>query len=171
MEALIEQWSAIASFHATALAAAELRSKELSEMTSFHRFGLATAEAQIKKLLQESLPPFATRAIPIVIAMAPEDADWKKFVEKGDVIDNVVRILDECLDHMDSHDFPGFAEAMDNKIKWEEFCLRVIHHLKVKGSFGSVEDGFNDFEDTAGGCDEITWRSMTYLIEHPEWTP
>ena len=38
--------------------------------------------------------------------------------------------------------------------------------LKYQGSFGiGSEDGLNDFEDTAGGCDEITWDVAVELLE------
>jgi hypothetical protein len=56
--------------------------------------------------------------------------------------------------------------------KWQEFKLRVVGYLYNRGSFGyeAAEQGYDDFEDTAGGCDEIAWNAACFLLEHPEWT-
>jgi hypothetical protein len=54
-------------------------------------------------------------------------------------------------------------------LKWQEFKLRVIHYLHSQGSFHTEGGGYDDFEDTAGGCDEITWDAACYLLENPDW--
>ena len=54
----------------------------------------------------------------------------------------------------------------------EEFCILVIQYLKGNGSFHCENTRtFDDFEDTAGGCDEITQNAAMYLIENPDWKP
>jgi hypothetical protein len=50
--------------------------------------------------------------------------------------------------------------------------LLVIQYLRSRGSFHCEETKlFDDFEDTAGGCDETTQDAAMYLIENPDWTP
>ena len=117
----------------------------------------------------EVTPPASTDTKSILRAMAPKDAVWQKIVKDYDVIDNVMSILDECRICMDSH--RAFFKTMKDPLKWKEFCLRVIHYMKVTGQFGSPAEGFNDFGDTANGCDEVVYENLIYLIEHPEWTP
>jgi hypothetical protein len=57
--------------------------------------------------------------------------------------------------------------------QWQLFVLKVIHYLKLEGSFNRDERkwDFDTFEDTAGGCDEVTQDAAVYLIEHPRWQP
>jgi hypothetical protein len=100
---------------------------------------------------------------------------WEKLIESG-MVANVSYILEDCfaaLSDMDTYDDIIIKAARKlglhkKEARWQ-FVMRVIHYLKVTGSFGSLEHGFDDFEDTAGGCDEITENAMIYLLTHPEW--
>lgn len=100
---------------------------------------------------------------------------WKRFVNKGGVIPNVFGILEECYSSLRSKDSneEGFmaARALGGRdtLKWQEFKLRVIHYLHSHGSFHTEGGRYDDFEDTAGGCDEITWNAACYLLENPDW--
>lgn len=49
--------------------------------------------------------------------------------------------------------------------KWQLFVLKVIEFLHSEGSLDSDEDGFDTYEDTAGGCDEITWDAGVNILE------
>jgi hypothetical protein len=117
----------------------------------------------------------------IVSKMAADDskkdkAAWNKLIRRG-LIENVQSILFECYPMLrnKSSNPDGYKAAREfggrDSAKWQQFSLRVIHYLKVKGSFGIGTEYESDFEDTAGGCDEITWDAACYLLEHPEWTP
>jgi hypothetical protein len=106
-----------------------------------------------------------------VIKMADKDTDayktgWKEIVEYG-VVENVEGILKECYSHL-CEESPTAREQMGEvgSETWELFLLKVIQKLKDEGSFGNVRDGFDDFEDTAGGCDEITWDAALDLLRH-----
>ena len=150
MDKIIEEWCAIASYHRTAA---------------------AKAEAHIKELIRSE-----KHITPIILAMAPDDAKWKKVIEEDHLIENVLDILKDCRYAIDTSNFPGHVEMIHqldnpNNIKWDEFCLRVIQHMKLDGAFGSFERGYDNFSDTGNGCDEIAWQSVAYLIEHPEWMP
>jgi hypothetical protein len=127
-------------------------------------------------------PPLMTDAAlrEAVIKMQTRDAykaSWKKFVNKGGVIPNVFRILEDCYPSLRSKDSneDGFVAARAlggrDSLKWQEFKLRVIHYLTLHGSFHKEGGGFDDFEDTAGGCDEITWDAACYLLANPAWSP
>ena len=100
-------------------------------------------------------------------------AGWRKLVTNRGMVENVFGILEECYPNLrtKSSNPEGWKAARDlggrQTLKWQSFKLRVIEHLYEKGSFGSPdkEAGFQDFEDTAGGCDEITWDAACHLLE------
>ena len=97
---------------------------------------------------------------------------WKKGVEAG-LLDNVQGIVDECYDmwHQECDHIKTAVKKL-GKIgsrHWQIFTLKIIAKLHEDGSF-MVEDGDIDtFEDTAGGCDEITWGVGSKLLENSEW--
>jgi hypothetical protein len=106
-------------------------------------------------------------------------AGWRKLVNDARVVENVFGIIEECYPSLRTKDRnpEGWKAARElgarDTLKWQSFKLRVIQYLYKDGSFGGPDEetGFNDFEDTAGGCDEIAWDAACYLLEHPEWTP
>jgi hypothetical protein len=58
-----------------------------------------------------------------------------------------------------------------NSLPRQEFTLLLIKYLHRRGCFHNEDTrDFDDFEDTAGGCDEVTQDAAMYLIENPEWT-
>ena len=95
------------------------------------------------------------------------------------VVENVFGILEDCYWPLrtKSSNPEGWKAARElggrQTLKWQSFKLRVIQYLQNEGSFGSPDEegGFNDFEDTAGGCDEIAWDAACHLLKHPDWTP
>jgi hypothetical protein len=111
---------------------------------------------------------------------------WKRHVAKGNLLPNMQSILDEqtyrsYLD-MDLPENPTEeqkreAEERSQKfklylgpfgdLKWQEFVLKIIHNLLKAGAFRDrhEEDGYDDFEDTAGGCDELTWDAGMKILE------
>ena len=101
---------------------------------------------------------------------------WKRAVGDG-LLDNVQGILEECYEYF-LHDDSGLdqeqVKAQTGELgsrQWQLFVLKVIQYLRLNGSFRS-DDGsshLDTFEDTAGGCDEITQNAAIYLIEHPDW--
>lgn len=160
---------------------------ELRTLVAQRRAALEEAETQLRDLVE----PIATRPISQyelkkqVVALALNDTPayrkaWKKVLDDG-LLENVQSILDDCYDHYCNpkvsdmeDDLVASAKARFGKIhsrQWQEFTLLVIKYLKKNGSFGEETDtyGFDSFEDTAGGCDEITWDAGIYLIENPEW--
>lgn len=111
-----------------------------------------------------------------VIAMETRTAyksTWKRAVNDG-LLENVQNILDECYEYFcDPTDwgvmFVAKAKKMfgkHNSLEWQLFTLQVIQHLKNKGSFIDEEGGFDTFEDTAGGCDEIVQNVAQELIKN-----
>ena len=100
-------------------------------------------------------------------------AGWRKLVTNRGMVENVFGILEECYPSLrtKSSNPDGWKAARElggrQTLKWQSFKLRVIEHLYEKGSFGSPDEegGFQDFEDTAGGCDEITWDAACHLLK------
>ena len=117
----------------------------------------------------------------MVIALENRTAykmEWKKAIKDG-LLENVTNILEECYDYFADTDSGldlASVKAETGEIgsrQWQLFVLKVIQYLRSKGSFHIEEFpyGFDTFEDTAGGCDEVTQDAAIYLIEHPEWQP
>ena len=156
---------------------------ELRLTVAFHREALAVAE---KKLYDLECPPETrptTKEVmwQRVIAMETRRAYksyWKMAVENG-LVENVQGILHECAEYFchDEEDLGAeivtaaktrFGKA--GSLQRQEFTLLVIKYLKHNGSFIDEQGGFDTFEDTAGGCDEVTQDAAMYLIKNPEWT-
>ena len=146
----------------------------------------AKLEESEKKLAEMELarpdrPFLDTEMEAMVIALENRRAykmEWKKAIKDG-LLKNVTNILEECYDYLADADSGldlAAVKAETGEIgsrQWQLFVLKVIHYLKSQGSFHIEEFpyGFDTFEDTAGGCDEITQNVAIYLIEHPEWQP
>ena len=160
----LNEWKAIADHHRTQLALAEAKVKELS--------------APVEQLLtEEDMNNW-------VIALETRRAyktSWKKAVGYG-LVRNVQKILEECHDYLrnpDGGDEGGIdldlaekARRLTGKLgslQWQLFTLQVIEHLKKQGSFHNEDTcDFDTFEDTAGGCDEVTQDAAFYVIEHSD---
>ena len=155
---------------------------ELRLAVAFHREALTKAEKQLYDLEcpPETRPTTKEVMRKRAIAMETRTAykrNWKKAVE-NDLVENVENILDECAEYLchdlEDHDadFVAAAKARFGKagsLQRQEFTLLVIKYLKHNGSFIDEEGGFDTFEDTAGGCDEVTQDAAMYLINNPEW--
>jgi hypothetical protein len=149
---------------------------EWKAIAEYHRNQLAVAEAKIKEL---SLPPEPEQLSPSemkkrVIAIETRRAhkpSWKKAVDDG-LLENVQGILHDCYLSLKSHEDNGgtpvtkVMEVIGKKdsLKQQEFELSVIESLWKNGSFIDEDGSFNTFEDTAGGCDEVTWDVACELI-------
>lgn len=156
---------------------------ELRLTVAFHRDALAVAEKQLYDL--ESPPQTRPTTKEVmrqrVIAMEGRKAyklHWKMAIERG-LVENVQNILDECSEYLcevEEHgaEFVAAAKARFGKkdsLQRQEFTLLLIKYLRHQGSFHNEETcDFDDFEDTAGGCDEVTQNAAMYLIENPDWT-
>jgi hypothetical protein len=169
MSSALNEWRAIAEYHAAGLAQAHAKIAELSAAAAP---AAAAAAAPQEQLLSRS----AVHAL--VAKMASDDskkdkADWNKLIKRG-VIENVQGILMDCYSSLRAKDSnpDGWKAARElggrDTVKWQQFGLRVIQKLYEQGCFGvgsSENDGLDDFEDTAGGCDEITWDVAVELLE------
>jgi hypothetical protein len=91
---------------------------------------------------------------------------WKKFVTKEyAVVDNIVDILDdnyhpyiECIEYEFPEKDPESIIGKFKSAEWRKFQLKVIAKLIDPSKMG------DDFEDTANGCDEITWNAGLEVI-------
>ena len=148
---------------------------ELKEIVAYHRTELEKAET----ILRDRENGMRSRVIAMENRLAYK-YDWKRAVERG-LPENVQNILNECADYL-CHDeddlgaeFVAAAKVRfgkENTLERQEFTLLVIQYLRSRGSFHCEETHlFDDFEDTAGGCDEVTQNAAMYLIENPGWQP
>jgi hypothetical protein len=156
---------------------------ELRLAVAFHRDALAVAEKQLYDLEcpPETRPTTKEVMRKRAIAMETRTAykrHWKMAIEQG-LVENVQGILNECADYLchDKEDlgaeFVTVAKTRFGKadsLQRQEFTLLLIKYLHRKGSFHNENTrDFDDFEDTAGGCDEVTQDAAMYLINNPEW--
>jgi hypothetical protein len=156
---------------------------ELRLAVAFHREALTKVEKQLYDL---ECPPETRPTTKKVMRKRAVDMEtraayklhWKMAIEQG-LVENVQGILNECADYLchDKEDlgaeFVTVAKTRFGKadsLQRQEFTLLVIKYLKHNGSFIDEEGGFDTFEDTAGGCDEVTQDAAMYLIKNPEWT-
>lgn len=160
----LNEWKAIADHHRTQLALAEAKVKELSAPVEQL---LTAAEMDNRVIALETRTAYKT--------------SWKKAVGYG-LVRNVQNILEECHDYLRNPeggdeggidlDLAEKARRLTGKLgslQWQLFTLRVIEHLKKQGSFHDEDTcDFDTFEDTAGGCDEITQNAASYVIEHSD---
>lgn len=156
---------------------------ELRLAVAFHREALLKAEKQLYDLEcpPETRPTTKEVMRKRAIAMETRTAykrHWKMAIENN-LVENVQGILDECAEYLchDEEDWGAeivaAAKARFGKadsLQRQEFTLLLIKYLHRKGSFIDEQGGFDTFEDTAGGCDEVTQDAAMYLINNPEWT-
>jgi hypothetical protein len=127
---------------------------------------LAEVEAKIAELT--SKPPLNMPTIDLkaeVLAMS-DSKEWKEFIIKQDVIYNITNILDECYDAYKDcmrEDFPNLKpKDLIGKLgsdKWLNFQLKTIKKLLDPPNMNE------DFQDTAGGCDEVAWDAGLEVIQ------
>jgi hypothetical protein len=164
---------------ASASTFSELQSQydNIKKMVEYHRAELDKATAAIKVYEFE----FVERVVALADGLSPASKrEWKRVVVKEDLVENVLSILADCYTSLqdpkcvDDEDLAEIAKERMGELrslKWKEFGFCVIQYLWEKGSFGNMEEGFDNFEDTAGGTEEITWDAALYLIENPDWKP
>ena len=156
----LEEWKAIAEYHRKQLVEAEKKVQELSPVVELDPEQLSLSEMKKR-----------------VIALAAAESaaykrEWKKAVNDGRLLENVQGILHEAypsLKSSDSNDGTPITKVMEvigkkDSLKRQEFELRVIERLYKNGSFNEEDGGIDTFEDTAGGCDEITWGVACELV-------
>ena len=156
----LEEWKAIAEYHKKQLVAAEKKVLELSPVVEPEPAELSPSEMRKR-----------------VIAMASAESaaykrSWKKAVTDGRLLENIQAILNESYSSLKSSDSNGgtpvtkVMEVIGKKdsLKRQEFVLSVIEYLYKKDSFNEEDGDIDTFEDTAGGCDEITWNAACDII-------
>ena len=95
-------------------------------------------------------------------------AAWKR-VLAGGLRENIKELLNECRDpFLETGNIQGATPKEIRQVikDWPAFCDKVYNHLKSNGSFISGDEHiFQDFEDTAGGCDEVVWDAGCEVIQ------
>jgi len=140
---------------------------EWKAIAEYHKKQLEIAEQNMEYHTSE----FEKRVIALETRTAYK-SKWKNAIEDG-LIHNVQRILENCYDSFLNEDEMGaeFVEKAKMKIgeidspEWQIFTLEVIESLWKNGSFIDEDGSFNTFEDTAGGCDEVTWYIAEDIIQ------
>lgn len=174
MMTAIEHWKAIREYHETQLSYAY---KMLRKFEDTGEIYLTEAEMNARLTqaeMKNRILAFETREFYKPL--------WKKAIDQH-LLENIQSILnmhtyDEYLvlhcmnprkeENKKSEKIKKYLGPFGG-LKWQLFILKVIELLYSNGSFRirdeEEEAGFDTFEDTAGGCDEITWDAGALIIE------
>jgi hypothetical protein len=141
----LNEWKAIAEYHKTQLVIAEQKMEE------------QTLEFKQKVIALETRNAYTGK--------------WKKAIE-DDLIHNVQRILEDCYDAFLNENEMGaeFVEKAKMKIgeinspAWQIFTLDVLEYLCQKRTYINEDGSIDNFECTAGGCDEVIWYIAEDII-------
>jgi hypothetical protein len=158
----IDEWKNIAAYHRTALEKAESHIKELEELETPSEFLIPGQEMEERVIAMERRPAYKF--------------DWKRVVTKENLVRNVENILNDCYDFLCDKEESGVENIEEMGAKYSRkrqlFTLKVIQYLRAKGSFhDEYTRNFDSFEDTAGGCDEVTQEAAIFLLNNPDWKP
>jgi len=176
MTTAIEHWKAIREYHETQLSYAYKMLRKFEESGEIY---LSEAEMNARLTYPEMknrILAFETREFYKPL--------WKKAIDQR-LLENIESILNKHSydEYLDLHCSMNPRKENTNKksekikkylgpfggLKWQLFILKVIELLHSNGSFRrrdeEEEAGFDTFEDTAGGCDEITWDAGALIIE------
>ena len=140
---------------------------ELKAIAEHHKKQLEIAEQK----MQEHTSEFKQRVIALETQSAYK-SEWKKAIEDG-LIRNVQRILEDCYDAFLNEDEMGaeFVEKAKMKIgeidspAWQIFTLDVLECLCQKRTYIDEDGSIDNFECTAGGCDEVVWYIAEDIIQ------
>jgi hypothetical protein len=137
---------------------------KLQTIATLLRKQLAEIEAEIAK--NETKP--VVEAVEMIdirseVAKMSTTKKWKAFVNKDyGVVENVIDLADQLYHYLREHILEtSTKEAVDSIIgkigseQWSKFIVKVFRHMVKKGSFDREDGSYDDFCDTAGGCDEI----------------
>lgn len=141
----INEWKAIAEHHKMQLVIAEQKIQE------------QTLEFKQKVIALETREPYKSK--------------WKKVIE-DDLIHNVQKILEDCYDAFLNENNMGaeFVEKAKMKIgeidspAWQIFTLDILECLCQKQTYINEDGSIDNFECTAGGCDEVIWYIAEDII-------
>jgi hypothetical protein len=164
---------------------AEIQGKVDESILAYHQEQVAVVQGKLQEIVTAD-PNLAALTQPEmearVLAMN-RSKGWKKVVADG-LLGNIQSILDEnthyCYSEVDVDENATDEQKREAKersdkikaylgvfggLKWQTFVLKVIQKLLIGGSFKNEDGTWDDFEDTAGGCDEITWDAGMEIIE------
>jgi len=145
-------------------------------IAEFLRNQLAQIEGEIQKM-EAVKPTTDTPDQPLTIeemrntvAKRSKSTKWTKFVKTPyGVVDNIITILDECYwpykDYLKTtypdKNYVSIIGPNTHSKAWQMFQLKVINDLLDPKDFNTDYD----YEDTAGGCDEVAWDAGLEVIK------
>jgi hypothetical protein len=144
-------------------------------IAEFLRNQLAQIEGEIQKMealkptTDEPDQPLTIEIMRNTVAKRSKSTKWTNFVKAAyGVVDNIITILDECYSPYKDYikttypgkDYVSIIGPRHSKA-WQMFQLKVIEELLDPNDF----DTDYDYEDTAGGCDEVAWDAGLEVIK------
>jgi len=164
MSSPIDAWKAIAKFHEEQLLIAKNKLQEMEAPVNVQEKKKSVNERLTIAEMKKRVIALETRC--------SYKVGWKSAVENG-LLENVQQILHECyISYLEDTDAQFVAKAKQRMGKFKSltrqlFTLDVIAHLKNDDSFYREDTkDFDCFDDTAGGCDELTWDAGMAVINN-----
>lgn len=176
-------WKELIAYQQQQIAA--FQGKLGESVLAYHQEQLAVAQGKLQEILagDPNLAALTQAEMKARVLAMDRRKGWKKIVEDG-LLQNIQFILNEDTHYSFSEvdveknateEQKRVAKERSNKIKaylgvfgglkWQTFVLKVIQNLLIDGSFKNEDGEWDDFEDTAGGCDETTWDVGMSIIE------
>lgn len=145
-------------------------------IAEFLRNQLAQIEGEIQKM-ETVKPPsndedqqLTIEDMRNAVAKRSKSTKWTNFVKTSyGVVDNIITILDDCYrpykDYIKTtypdKKYVSIIGPNPHSKTWQMFQLKVIEELLDPNDF----DTDYDYEDTAGGCDEVAWDAGLEVIK------
>ena len=159
--------------------ASSILSQIRSELSQIDASGGVSDDSQIDKIiilaeqLRTPAPPSPEESRTYeklyneIIEMGKMNEGWEEAIQEHELVDNVDSILASCYDSLLS-EIPNSQRTREilgevGSSKWHTFVLLLIRDLYASGIFYQYGE-LDTFEDTAGGCDEMTWDAACNLI-------
>jgi hypothetical protein len=146
--------------------------EQLKQVQAILRKQLAEIDEQIEKLNTSEQPKALTmNEIKETVAKFNKSKKWKSFVNADyGVVDNIVELLGDCyypfLDAIKTNYVKTAKVDLGKRgsIEWQNFMIRVIKKVLEPETF-TTQEQYDDFSDTANGCDEIVWNHGLEVID------
>jgi hypothetical protein len=132
----------------------------MSRLAAATAAAAAAAAASKKELFMADLEDKV-----IAMATGAEPTPWKETVETTDFVRTIYGIMEDCYCGADSTVFNRKQRKQIGRLhsdEWSRFVLHVFQYMKTNGHLNGDN---TEWEDTAGGSDEIIQEYMREALE------
>jgi len=106
------------------------------------------------------------------VAKMSNTKKWKTFINQDyGIVDNLTDIVYDVYDYMRDHILETYSRDIADSIigkpgtqQWNRFIVQLFRRMVKNGSFIRDDGSYDDFGDTAGGCDEVVQDACFEVI-------